>query len=283
MNTSYVYKPVKFFGITFLITWISWFVSAYFSYQPGGESLFIALMIPGLIAPFGVALWMILRSNSAALKKQFSERLFNLKLIKPLSLIPMILLMPVVVVVSALISLLFGESASQLQFAEGFSFSVGAIPGLIILILAASFEELGWRSYAMDSLHAKFSYFKASLIFALLWAAWHLPLFFIKGYYHNEIVQENLLFGVNFMLSTIPIAFLINWVCKMNRSSILAAIVFHFFINMCQEALQITQVTKCIETGVLFLVAALVVYLNRGMFFDKAEEKQPVKPILQEA
>jgi hypothetical protein len=34
---------------------------------------------------------------------------------------------------------------------------------------------------------------------------------------------------------------------------------------------------------VLFLVAALVVYLNRGMFFDKAEEKQPVKPILQEA
>jgi len=184
----------------------------------------------------------------------------------------MIVLMPVVVVLSALISMQFGQPTGQLQLAEGFSFSAGFVPVLLVLILAASFEELGWRSYAMDSLNAKFNYFTATLIFAGLWAGWHFPLFFINNYYHNEIVRMNILFGINFMVGIIPFAFIIGWLCKFNRGSILIAILFHFFINLCQEALQITQVTKCIETGVLFLVAAVIVLLNRKMFFEKPEE-----------
>ena len=61
------------------------------------------------------------------------------------------------VTISAWISLLFGQPLTQLQFAEGFSFSVGMVPVLAVLVLAASFEELGWRSYALDSLSARFN------------------------------------------------------------------------------------------------------------------------------
>jgi membrane protease YdiL (CAAX protease family) len=272
MNQVYRYNPVKFFALTYVVTWVSWFLGAFFSYQEYGESIYILFMIPGLVAPFAIALWMILSSKSSWLKKRFTDRLFNLKRIKPVSIIPMIVLMPVVVVLSALISMQFGQPADQLQLAEGFSFSAGFIPVLLVLILAASFEELGWRSYAMDSLNAKFNYFTATLIFAGLWGGWHFPLFFINNYYQNEIVRMNILFGINFFVSTIPIAFIISWLCKLNRGSILIAILFHFFINICQEALQITQVTKCIETGVLFLVAAVIVLLNRKMFFEKPEE-----------
>jgi membrane protease YdiL (CAAX protease family) len=271
MIQTYSYKPVRFFSITYGITWISWFLAAFFSYQKNGELIYILFLLPGLVAPFATALWMILGSKSTELKKTFVNRLFNLRLIKPVSLIPISTIMPATIVISTLISLLFGQSITQLQFSEGFSFSVGFVPVLIVLILAASFEELGWRSYAMDSLNAKFNYFTATLIFGMLWAGWHFPLFFINGYYQNEIVRMNVVFGINFMVSVVPMAFIISWICKLNRGSILAAIIFHFFINICQEALQITQVTKCIETIVLFLIAAMIVTLNRKMFFEKPE------------
>jgi membrane protease YdiL (CAAX protease family) len=272
-NTAYTYKPKAFFLITFAVTWISWFAAAYLSYQPGGEAFYIPLLIPGLVAPFVVALWLILTSKSAELKRKFRDDLFNLKRINPASFLPMILLVPVTLIISIWISTLFGESMSQLQFAEGFSFSVGMVPVLLILILAAAFEELGWRSYAFDSLMNGSNLFKTTLIFSFLWAMWHFPLFFINGYYHNEIVRMNPLFGLNFLLSVIPMAFIITWLWKLNRGSILIAILFHFFINICQEALQITQATKCIETGVLFIFAAIIVVLNRKMFFEKPVEQ----------
>lgn len=134
----------------------------------------------------------------------------------------------------------------------------------------------------MDSLTSKFGYFKATAVFAVLWAGWHLPLFFIKDYYQNEITRENLLYGVNFMVSVIPIAFIISWLCAANRGSIPIAIGFHFFINMCQEALQITQVTKCVETVVLFAVAAVVVATNRDLFFGKTPHPVLVRDHLSE-
>lgn len=153
MLTGYKYQPFRFFLAVYIVTWGSWFAAGYLSYQPGAGSGYFALLLPGLVAPFAIATWMILTSKSSDLKKNFRQRLFSLRLIRPSSLIPMVVIMPAVVVVSTLLSLPFGQSIDQLKFADGFSFSVGAVPVLLVLVLAASFEELGWRSYAMDQCH----------------------------------------------------------------------------------------------------------------------------------
>jgi uncharacterized protein len=272
MQTS-KYKPVRFFLATYLVTYISWFIAAFVSFRPGGESVFIIFLIPGLIAPFVVALWMIRSSKSKDLWEKFKDHLFNLRLIKFASFLPSLLIVPTAIVIAALLSILSGGDPTQLQFAEGFSFSIGMIPSLLVLILAASFEELGWRSYAMDSLHSRFSYFKATSIFSILWAFWHLPLFFINGTYQNMIAGENVWYAVNFMVSIVPMAFIISWICRLNRGSITAAILFHFFINMSQEALNITQATKCIESVVITVFAIIIVLLNQNMFFDRNQKE----------
>jgi len=226
------------------------------------------MMLPGLIAPFCIALWMILSSKDKTLRKNFNNRLFNLRLIRPSSIPAILFIMPVAIVLSILVSTFFGQSIDQLRFSERFSFSAGFVPVLLILFLAASFEELGWRSYAMDSLRAKHNYFTATIIFAFLWAFWHFPLYFIKDYYHYELVRTNIVFAINFIVSVIPLAFIISWICQKNGGSITAAVLFHFLINLSQEALQITQVTKCIETIVLMFIAAIIVVSNKEMFFD---------------
>ena len=115
----------------------------------------------------------------------------------------------------------------------------------------------------------KHNYFVATLIFAFLWAFWHFPLFFIKDYYQYQLIHSNVWFAINFMVSIFPMAINISWICQKNGGSIMAAIIFHFIINLSQEALEITQITKCIETIVLTFVAAFIVLSNKKMFFDK--------------
>jgi membrane protease YdiL (CAAX protease family) len=74
---------------------------------------------------------------------------------------------------------------------------------------------------------------------------------------------------VNFFVSIMPLGFLVTWVYVKNNRSIFTCMIFHFFVNLLQEKIAMTQTTKCVETLVLFFVAAIVVMTNRGLFFEK--------------
>lgn len=155
MKESYAYKPVQFFFIANLITWTTWFIAAYFSYQQSGGSngLISILELIGLFAPFGTALWMIFISNSKELKQNFYDRLLNLKLIKLSSIPAIFLIMPVAVIISVLISyLFFGQSLDQLTIAKVAPYTAGLIPVPLMLFGAPLIEEVGWKGYGVDSL-----------------------------------------------------------------------------------------------------------------------------------
>ncbi len=269
MISNYKYKPLFYFSMTFLATFALWFAGAYVSFHDDKSGLYMLLMLPGLMAPFLISLVMIFTSKNSELKKDFVNRLINPRLIQPKMLPAFVLIMPLSVLASILLSIPFGGSISQFQFAEGFSFSSGFVPVLLTLLLAATFEELGWRGYAFDSLQSKYNYFTASIIFSILWSLWHFPLLFVNNSYQYEIFHENIWFAVNFFISIIPMGFIIIWICAKNRKSIIAAVVFHFIINISSEILEITQVTKCIETVVLIVVAAVIIAIDKEMFFSE--------------
>ncbi|MFC3119890.1 type II CAAX prenyl endopeptidase Rce1 family protein [Jhaorihella thermophila] len=44
-------------------------------------------------------------------------------------------------------------------------------------------EEIGWRGYGLDALLTAVSPLAAAGLLGLVWAAWHLPLFAVPGYY----------------------------------------------------------------------------------------------------
>lgn len=226
-------------------------------------------LLPGLMAPFLISLIMIYTSKNSDLNKDFVNRLINLRLIQPKMLPALFLIMPLSVIISIFLSLPLGGSISQFQFSKGFSFSSGFVPVLLLLLLAACFEELGWRGYAFDSLQSRLTYFSASIIFSVLWSLWHFPLIFVYNFYQYNVFHENFWFGVNFFMSIIPMGIIISWICIKNRKSVLAAIIFHFFVNISQEMLNMSQTTKCIETFVLTIVAVSIIVLDKKTFFSK--------------
>lgn len=270
MISHYKYQPLYYFAITFLVTFVLWFAGAYLSFRDDDAGLHMLFMLLGLMAPFLISLVMIFGSKRSEMKKDFINRLINPRLIQPKMLPAFILIMPFSVVASILLSLPFGGSLSQFEFAARFSFSSGFVPVLLLLVLAACFEELGWRGYAFDSLQNRYSYFWASVFFSILWSLWHLPLVLVRGSYQCEITYANIWFGVNFFVGIVPMGMIISWICIKNGKSVIAASMFHFIVNISQEVLELSQTTKCIETAVLTVVAAVIVALDKETFFSKA-------------
>ena len=276
MIANYKYNAKAYFIATFFATFTLWFAGAWMSHQEGNDGRHMLLMLPGLMAPFLISLFMIFRSKNRELIADYKKRLFDPRLMHPRTFPVLFSIMPFSVLLSIGISLLFGESASQFRLADEFSFSAGFVPVLLLLLMAAAFEELGWRGYAFDSLQSRYNFLTASVIFGILWSAWHFPLVFVDGSYQYQILHENVLYGLNFFIGIVPMGVIVSWVCVKNGKSILSAILFHFVINISQEAMAMTQMTKCIQTFVLAGLAVFLVLADKETFYKQDRALRPI-------
>ena len=90
---------------------------------------------------------------------------------------------------------------------------------------------------------------------------------FIQGTYQAGLMVDPL-YVINFFVSGIPMGFVITWVYLASDRSILACMIFHFFVNFLQEKIAMTPETKCVETLVITLVTVIIVLAKKDMFFE---------------
>lgn len=260
---TYKYRPVLFFAMAYLFTWIFWIPAIFIKGNAGA-----VLMMIGLLSPAVVSTLFVLCSGSDLLKQDLKVKLVGLYKVKWGNVLLAILQFAGIVAASILLSLAFGQSLDQFSFTKDFSFTgVGIGTAFVTITLAAVLEEVGWKGYCEDSIGAYMNWFWESLIFGVIWSLWHLPLIFIEGTYHAGLMV-NPLFVVNFFVSAVPMGFIITWVYLVSDRSILACIIYHFVVNFLQEKIAMTPETKCVETIVVFVVAAVLVLTNRDMFFE---------------
>ena len=260
---KYKYRPVLFFVLAYLFTWMFWIPAIFVP-----ENIGIILMLIGLIAPAVISTIFVLASDSEALKQDLKNKVFGFYKVKWQNVILAIIVFAAIIVASILLSLLFGQSIEQFAFTEDFSFTGVGIAGAFITILVASIiEEVGWKGYCEDSIGDYMNWFWESMIFGVLWSFWHLPLLFIPGTYQAGLMV-NPLYVVNFFISGVPMGFIITWVYLVSDRSILACMVFHLFVNFMQEKIAMTPETKCVETIVVTVATAIIVLANKEMFFE---------------
>lgn len=260
---KYKYRPVLFFVLAYLFTWMFWIPAVFLP-----ENIGIILMLIGLIAPAVISTIFVLASDSEALKQDLKNKVFGFYKVKWQNVILAIIVFAAIIVASILLSLLFGQSIEQFAFTKDFSFTGVGIAGAFITILVASIiEEVGWKGYCEDSIGDYMNWFWESMIFGVLWSLWHLPLLFIPGTYQAGLMV-NPLYVVNFFISGVPMGFIITWVYLVSDRSILACMVFHLFVNFMQEKIAMTPETKCVETIVATIATIVIVLANKEMFFE---------------
>lgn len=260
---KYRYRPVLFFVLTYLFTWMFWIPAAFVTEEAGAP-----LMALGLIAPAAVSTVFVLRSGSKALKQDLKNKLVGFYKVKWANVFLAAGAFAVIVACSILLSLAFGQKTDQFAFTEDFSFTgVGIGSALVTILLASVIEEVGWKGYCEDSIGNYMNWFWESMVFGMIWSFWHFPLIFIRGTYQAGLTV-NLLYVINFFISGIPLGFIITWVYLASDRSILACMVFHLFVNFLQEKIAMTPETKCVETLVVTAATVIIVARNREMFFE---------------
>jgi membrane protease YdiL (CAAX protease family) len=86
-------------------------------------------------------------------------------------------------------------------------------------------EEIGWRGYALPRLASRFGFRWASIILGVIWACWHLPLFFLPGadkYYQSFPVWT---------LQVVALSVAITLLYARTNGSLLLTMLMHSAVN----------------------------------------------------
>jgi membrane protease YdiL (CAAX protease family) len=86
-------------------------------------------------------------------------------------------------------------------------------------------EEIGWRGYALPRLAARMGLASASVVLGVIWACWHLPLFFIPAadtYGQSFIV---------YLLQVTALSVAFAWLYSRTGASLLLPMLMHAAVN----------------------------------------------------
>jgi uncharacterized protein len=123
-------------------------------------------------------------------------------------------------------------------------------------------EEIGWRGYALPRLQARRSALGASLILGVIWAFYHLPLFFT-----GQAFRSPGLF-VPFVISGIALSVILTWVYNGTGGSLLLVVLLHATANLPLTLLLEPLGSRAMLPFLLFVgpmvVAAIVVVIVAG-------------------
>jgi uncharacterized protein len=135
------------------------------------------------------------------------------------------------------------------------------VPQIAILFLVLGIvngEELAWRGFALPRLQAKYNALTSSLTLGVIWAGFHLPLFFTAS--GTSQADQSFL---NFLVSTTALTILFTWMYNNTRGSVLMAYLLHASANTWTRVFPIDHANATlgwIVTGLIALAAVLVVF-----------------------
>jgi CAAX protease family protein len=135
-----------------------------------------------------------------------------------------------------------------------------SIVPMFLVIGIVNGEELAWRGFALPRLQTRYNALTSSLILGVIWAVFHLPLFFTKT--GSSQADESF---VSFLISTVAMTILYTWINNNTRGSVLMAYLFHAAANTWTQVFSIDHANATIGwilVGLLVLVAAVVVLSN---------------------
>ncbi len=101
---------------------------------------------------------------------------------------------------------------------------ISFIPSFFIAIFLGGIEEFGWRGVFQPELSKRLNLFLVNLLIGIVWAFWHLPLFYIAGSSHEG---GSFFF---FALSAIGYSSFLTYLYAKTKS-VLLCVIFHASIN----------------------------------------------------
>lgn len=216
---------LKFFLLTYVLTWVCFLSVVKMSHAPSPTAPATAilrglLLLLGTFAPALTALGVTARDEGRRGVGALLRRMFHCQVGWRWYLLA-VAYMPAVKLSVALVYRLMTGAWPRFG-TDSWSIIVLAI---IISTPVQAGEEIGWRGYALPRLAGRFGFARASLLLGLIWACWHLPLFFLPG-------ADK--YGQSFPIWTLQVVALsvaLTWLYAGTDGSLLLTMLMHSAVN----------------------------------------------------
>jgi membrane protease YdiL (CAAX protease family) len=128
--------------------------------------------------------------------------------------------------------------------------------GLVFVSLAGGGnEEPGWRGYALPHLQRDYSALTAGLIIGVVWAVWHLPLYYLPG---GMYAGKSFALYVPFVVA---LSVILTWLYNGSGGSVPAAMLLHAGINSASTLIPVpTSVVSKLSARPWHMKLRLVVF-----------------------
>lgn len=213
-------RSYPFFLITYALTWATWLAVATLSGGAGILGVQGPLFLLGVFAPSLVALALTALAEGSDGVGRLLARVARWRVEARYYVFALIYFAAIKMAAALVHRVVTGEWPR-----------FGEIPGLWLLaaILASTAvqlgEELGWRGYALPRLARRFGLPGASVMLGLLWAFWHLPLFFMVG--TGSTGQS----FVVYLLQVTAVSVAMGWLYWRTDGSLLLVMLMHAAMN----------------------------------------------------
>jgi membrane protease YdiL (CAAX protease family) len=209
---------LTFFGVSYIVTWGFWFAAG-MTASAGPRWL---LFLLGTFTPGFLALWLTGRAEGRGGVAALLRRLVDWQVAARWYLFAVSYIAVIKLAVALVHRAVTGAwpRFGDLPWYVMLAATLGST-----LMGGQSGEELGWRGYALPRLAARFGLGWGSVLLGVLWAAWHLPLFFVSG-------TDS--FGQSFPLYLLQVTALsvaMAWLYANTRGSLLPVMLMHAAVN----------------------------------------------------
>lgn len=257
---------VKFFLLTYAVTW-TFFIAAV-ALSRGTASMDQALaVVPGLlvfggtIAPALVALVITARAAGPTGMGALLHRLLQWR-------------------VGARWYLFAVSFMAAIKFAVALThrIMIGSWPGfghqpfgviLVAILISTPFqsgEEIGWRGYALPLLAERIGFPRASVLLGLIWACWHVPLFFLRVPGNDEYGQSFPVWALGVTALSVAIA----WLYMRTNGSLLLTMLMHSVVNniphFLPAAVATANNTFSLHASLAAWLTAVFLWITAGYF-----------------
>ena len=213
---------VGFFLLTFAITWTAWLAPA--ALGTPGNSRFFGLggpvFLPGVFAPAFVALALTAFSEGRAGAARLLARIGRWQVGAHMYLFAIGYMAA---------TKLFAALIHRVAIGEWPSFGDTPLPLMLGAILVSTWvqagEEIGWRGYALPRLAAHLGLSGASILLGVIWALWHLPLFYLQG-----SGSDGQSFPI-YLLHVTALSVAMSWLYWKTEGSLLLVMLMHASVN----------------------------------------------------
>ena len=219
--------PLRFFTITFLWSWIMWlpFVLSGVGILNINENLRSIITMPiVIIGAFGPAVGAIYSIRMLKGKndlKKFLKSFLSIKFGWKLWL-SIFLIIGITNIIAWFVPELWGYNKLAMLLPNAYIFP---IYWLIMVFLGGGQEEIGWRGYIMPLLENKYGLWIGNIILGIVWAVWHLPLWFIIG------TAQTYMPFIAFTIGCIGLSFILSWVIKQSNGKPISGLIAHGAFN----------------------------------------------------